>query len=66
VPNGGLTSREIEVLRMLASGRSDKEIAATLLISPKTTCSHVADILAKLGVESRSAAADHAARHGLA
>jgi DNA-binding CsgD family transcriptional regulator len=50
----------------LADGRSDREIAAELSISPKTAGHHVEHILAKLGVDSRTSAAAYAIRHGLA
>jgi DNA-binding NarL/FixJ family response regulator len=62
----GLTGREREVLRFLTTGKADKEIAAALGISRHTVGHHVARILAKLGVESRAAAAAYAIRHGLA
>jgi DNA-binding CsgD family transcriptional regulator/Tfp pilus assembly protein PilF len=62
----GLTTREIEVLRLLAEGQADKGIAQTLFISPRTVSSHVAAIIAKLGVDSRTAAAAVAVRSGLA
>jgi DNA-binding NarL/FixJ family response regulator len=61
----GLTPRELEVLRLLAAGRSDREIAAALFISRKTVGVHVSHILAKLDVPSRGAAVAHAHRHGL-
>jgi non-specific serine/threonine protein kinase len=60
-----LTVREREVLRLLVQGQTNPEIAATLYISPKTAANHVTSILAKLGVETRTAAATHALRHGL-
>jgi len=60
-----LTEREIEVLRQLAQGKSNKEIAATLVIAEKTVRTHVSNILAKLGVASRTQAALHAVRSGL-
>ena len=60
-----LTEREIEVLRLLADGRSNKEIAHDLMISEKTVKTHVSNILAKLGVSSRTQAALHAVRIGL-
>jgi non-specific serine/threonine protein kinase len=60
-----LTSRELEVLRLIADGRTDREIANTLEISPNTATRHVANIFAKLNVTSRTAAATYAIRHGL-
>ena len=60
-----LTEREIEVLRLLAHGRSNKEIAHDLIISEKTVKTHVSNILAKLDVPSRTQAALYAARIGL-
>jgi DNA-binding CsgD family transcriptional regulator len=53
----GLTGREREVLRLVSAGRSNREIAAELFISPKTASVHVSNILAKLGAASRSEAA---------
>jgi DNA-binding NarL/FixJ family response regulator len=61
----GLTAREREVLGLLAEGRSDKEIADALCISSRTVGAHVTHLLAKLGVETRTAAAIYAVRHGL-
>jgi NarL family two-component system response regulator LiaR len=60
-----LTERETEVLRTLASGMSNKEIAEALSIAEKTARAHVSNILAKLGVTSRTQAALHAIRTGL-
>ena len=60
-----LTVREREVLRLVADGLSDGEIAARLVLSPHTVHRHVANIRRKLGLHSRSAAAAHAARAGL-
>ena len=60
-----LTGREIEVLRLLAQGRSNKEIAGTLNIAEQTTKTHVSHILDKLGVPSRTQAALYAIRIGL-
>ncbi|NEA31244.1 AAA family ATPase [Streptomyces sp. SID13031] len=57
-----LTERELEVLRLIATGRSNREIAGELFISPKTASVHVSNILAKLGVASRGAAAATAHR----
>ncbi|MEO5875429.1 MAG: AAA family ATPase [Streptosporangiaceae bacterium] len=56
-PSHGLTTREVEVLKQLALGRSNKEIAEDLFISAKTASVHVSNILAKLGVASRGEAA---------
>jgi DNA-binding NarL/FixJ family response regulator len=60
-----LTRRETEVLRLLARGRSNKEIAVDLSIAEKTVKTHVSNILGKLGVSSRTQAALHAIRIGL-
>jgi DNA-binding NarL/FixJ family response regulator len=60
-----LTERETEVLRLLARGKSNKEIAAALVIGEKTVKTHVSNILSKLGVPSRTQAALYALRTGL-
>jgi predicted ATPase/DNA-binding CsgD family transcriptional regulator len=60
----GLSPREREVLRLLVEGHSNPEIAGALCISHKTVRNHVTNILTKLGVESRTAAATFALRHG--
>jgi DNA-binding NarL/FixJ family response regulator len=60
-----LTERETEVLRQLALGKSNKEIAAELVIAEKTVRTHVSNILAKLAVTSRTQAALYAVRSGL-
>ncbi len=62
---GGLTSRELQVLGLVASGKSNKAIAAALVISEKTVARHVSNIFAKLGVSSRSAATAYAYEHDL-
>lgn len=62
---GGLTAREVEVLRLVASGRSNPQIAATLVLSEKTVARHLSNIFAKLDVGSRTAAAAYAFEHGL-
>lgn len=62
---GELSDREREVLRLVAEGLGDAEIAARLVLSPHTVHRHVANIRRKLGLHSRSAAAAHAARAGL-
>jgi HD-GYP domain-containing protein (c-di-GMP phosphodiesterase class II)/DNA-binding CsgD family transcriptional regulator len=61
----GLTDREVEVLRLLTRGMSNKEIAAALVISPKTAGAHLEHIYAKLGVSNRAMASLFAAKHGL-
>mgnify|MGYP001041878878 FL=1 len=60
-----LTSRETEVLRLLAQGKSNKEISAALIIAEQTVKTHVSHILDKLGVPSRTQAALYAIRTGL-
>jgi len=60
-----LTPREAEVLRLLAEGKSNKEIGAELVIGIKTVKTHVSNILSKLGVSSRTQAALYAVRAGL-
>jgi NarL family two-component system response regulator LiaR len=60
-----LTERETDVLKLLASGRANKEIAAELVIGEKTVKTHVSSILNKLGVQSRTQAALYAAQSGL-
>jgi DNA-binding CsgD family transcriptional regulator len=61
----GLTARELDVLALVAEGRSNREVADALFISAKTVSVHVSNILAKLGVASRVEAAAVAYRHGL-
>jgi non-specific serine/threonine protein kinase len=60
-----LTAREMDVLRLLVEGRSDKEIAATLFIGARTVQTHVANLFAKLGVNTRAEAAAVAVRRGI-
>jgi non-specific serine/threonine protein kinase len=62
----GLTPRELEVLRLVARGRSNEEIGDALFISPRTAQTHLTHLLAKLGLPSRTAAAAFAHEHGLA
>lgn len=62
---GGLSPREVEVLRLVAAGRSNAEIAATLVLSEKTVARHLSNIFTKLEVTSRTAAAAYAFRHRL-
>ncbi|MGW0770871.1 helix-turn-helix transcriptional regulator [Streptomyces sp. NPDC002676] len=61
----GLTSRETDVLRLVSAGRTNRQIAEELFISPKTASVHVSNILAKLGVSGRGEAAAVAHRLGL-
>ena len=62
---GGLTAREVEVLRLLAAGKTNRAIAGALAISEKTVARHVSNIFTKLGLSSRSAATAYAYQHGL-
>jgi DNA-binding CsgD family transcriptional regulator len=61
----GLTARELEVLRLIARGQRNREIASALVISERTVARHVQNIFAKLRVSSRAAASVFAAEHGL-
>ncbi|MGH2992858.1 MAG: helix-turn-helix domain-containing protein, partial [Solirubrobacterales bacterium] len=65
-PESGLSARELEVLRLVAEGLTNGEIATRLVISEHTVHRHVTSILRKLGVSSRVAATAYAHRHGLA
>ena len=65
VSRHGLTPREVDVLRLVATGRSNREIAAALFISVPTVKRHLTNILGKLGAPSRSAATAYAHRHGI-
>ena len=60
-----LTHREREVLCLLAAGHTDRKIAESLTISPRTVNRHMCSIFAKLEVPGRAAAAAHAVRRGL-
>ena len=62
----GLTPREVEVLRLVASGRSNAQIATELVLSEKTVARHLSNIFTKIDVGSRTAAAAYAYEHGLA
>ncbi len=64
-PPGGLTERELEVLRCVLTGASNREVATALVISEKTVSRHLANIFAKTGVSSRTAAAAWAREHGI-
>ena len=63
---GGLTAREVEVLRLLASGRGNAQIASDLFLSQKTVARHLSNIYSKLDVTTRTAAAAYAFEHELA
>ena len=60
-----LTSRQLEILRLMADGRTDREIAGALFISYRTVTTHVENILKQMGVDSRTAASTDAVRLGL-
>jgi DNA-binding NarL/FixJ family response regulator len=60
-----LTSRELEVLRLVAAGKTNHAIAADLVIADKTVDRHVTNIFTKLGVSSRAAATAYAYQHRL-
>jgi DNA-binding CsgD family transcriptional regulator len=62
---GGLTPREIEVLRLVATGATNREIADNLVISDKTVARHVSNMFTKLGLSSRAAATAYAYEHDL-
>jgi ATP/maltotriose-dependent transcriptional regulator MalT len=62
---GGLTEREVEVLRLVATGSSNQQVADVLTISGKTVSRHLANIFTKIGVSTRTAAAAWAREHGL-
>ena len=61
----GLSDREVEVLRLAAAGRSNRQIADALVISPRTAEHHIQHVYAKIGVSTRAAAAMFAMEHGL-
>ena len=61
----GLTTREVEVLRLVARGLSHKEIAERLVLSPKTVSNHVERIYSKIGASNRAMAGLFTVRHGL-
>jgi two-component system NarL family response regulator len=67
-PSGasGLTDRELQVLRLIADGKDNSQIAAQLHISPKTVKNHISNILMKLQIENRIQAAVYAVRSGIA
>jgi DNA-binding NarL/FixJ family response regulator len=62
---GGLTPRELDVLRLVATGATNRDVAEELVISEKTVARHLSNIFTKLGISSRSAATAYAYEHGL-
>jgi DNA-binding NarL/FixJ family response regulator len=64
-PRGPLSERELEVLRLVARGSSNRTIAAELVIAEKTVARHLSNIFTKLDVGSRSAATAYASEHGM-
>jgi DNA-binding NarL/FixJ family response regulator len=62
---GGLTAREVQVLRLVAAGKTNRAIAGDLFLSEKTVARHVSNIFTKLGLSSRSAATAYAYQHDL-
>jgi DNA-binding CsgD family transcriptional regulator len=62
-PAGGLTAREHEVLRLVATGKTNRAIAADLFLSEKTVARHISNIFTKLGVSNRAAATAYAYEH---
>ena len=61
----GLTQREVEVLRLIAVGKSNRDIANALFVSPNTVANHVRSILTKTSTANRTEAAAYARRHDL-
>jgi DNA-binding NarL/FixJ family response regulator len=61
----GLTERELEIVRLVASGYKNKEVGATLTISERTVKTHLTNIFQKLGVRDRVGLVMYALRHGL-
>jgi DNA-binding NarL/FixJ family response regulator len=62
---GGLIAREVEILSLVALGKTNRAIAEVLIVSEKTVASHISHILTKLGLPSRAAATAYAYEHGL-
>jgi DNA-binding NarL/FixJ family response regulator len=64
-PSHGLTARELDVLRLVATAKTNRTFAADLFLSKKTVARHVSNIFAKLGLSSRAAATAYAHEHDL-
>jgi DNA-binding NarL/FixJ family response regulator len=62
---GGLTAREVQILRLVAAGKTNRAIAADLFLSEKTVARHVSNIFAKLRLSTRAAATAYAYEHDL-
>ena len=62
---GGLTGREVQVLRLVATGKTNRTIAEDLFISEKTVARHLSNIFTKLGLSSRAEATAYAYKHDL-
>jgi DNA-binding NarL/FixJ family response regulator len=65
VTPGGLTPREVEVLQLVATGRTNRAVAAELFLSEKTVARHLSNIFTKLDLPSRAAATAYAYEHHL-
>ncbi|MQG44723.1 MAG: response regulator transcription factor [SAR202 cluster bacterium] len=63
--SGGLSQREVDVLRLISNGKTDREIAEELIIAIRTVNTHVGNILNKTGATNRPEAAIYASGHGL-
>jgi DNA-binding NarL/FixJ family response regulator len=64
-PDARLTARELEVLRLVAQGLTNEQVAEDLVISPRTVETHLTSIYSKIGVSSRAAATRYAMPHHL-
>jgi DNA-binding NarL/FixJ family response regulator len=64
-PDARLTARELEVLRLVAQGLTNEQVAEDLVISPRTVETHLTSIYSKIGVSSRAAATRYAMQHHL-
>ena len=65
-PTGPLSRREVEVLKLVATGMTNRAIASSLFISDKTVARHISNMFTKLGLSSRAEATAYAFKHGLA